>query len=60
VIYKDSSTIQQLKTFLWSLNILDFSVQVHSLNLSKEDFDEREAYALKLTGLLFSTTQHDL
>jgi len=59
VVYKDSFTIQQLKTSLWSLNILDFSVRVHPLNLFKEDFDDREVYALKLTGLLFDTTQHD-
>ncbi len=56
MVYKDSSTIQQLKTSLWSLNILDFSVWIHPLNLSKEDFDERETYALKLTGLPFSIT----
>ena len=60
VVYKESSTINQLKTDVWSINILDFSVRVHPLNLSKDEFDEREAYALKLTGLPFGTTQHDL
>ncbi len=56
IVYKDSSTIQQLKTLLWSLNILNFSIRVYPLNLSKEDFNKREAYALKLTGLFFGTT----
>ncbi len=60
VVYKEASTISQLKSDLWSLNIIDFSVQVHLLNLSKEDYENREAYSLKLTDLPFSTTQHDL
>src|SRR6266498_1744964 len=45
---------------MWSLDIMDFSVHVHPLNLSKEDYEDCEAYSLKLTGLPFSTTQHDL
>ncbi len=39
---------------------MDFSVRVYPLNLSKEDYEDREAYSLKLTGLPFRTTQHDL
>src|SRR6266540_2314795 len=60
VVYKDASTIYQLKSDVWSLDIIDFSVRVHPLNLSKEDYEDREAYSLKLTGLPFGTTQHDL
>src|SRR6266540_1135492 len=60
VVYKDASTISQLKSDVWSLDIMDFSVRVHSLNLSKEDYEDREAYSLKLTGLPFGTTQNDL
>src|SRR6266540_3057941 len=60
VVYKDASTIYQLKSDVWSLDIMDFSVRVHPLNLSKEDYEDREAYSLKLTGLPFGTTQHDL
>ena len=60
VIYKDASTIYQLKSDVWSLDIMDFSVRVHPLNLSKEDYEDREAYSLKLTGLPFGTTQNDL
>ncbi len=39
---------------------MNFSVCVHLLNLSKKDYEDHEAYSLKLTGLPFSTTQHDL
>ena len=53
VIYKEASTISQLKSDLWSLNIIDFSVWVHSLNLLKEEYKDHEAYSLKLTGLSF-------
>ncbi len=60
VVYKEASTISQLKSDLWSLNIIDFSVQVHLLNLSKEDYENREAYSLKLTGLPLGMIQHDL
>src|SRR6266511_2720983 len=60
VVYKDASTISRLKADVWSLDIMDFSVRVHSLNLSKDDYEDRKAYSLKLTGLLFGTTQHDL
>ncbi len=60
VVYKDASTISRLKADVWSLDIMDFSVRVHPLNLSKEDYEDCEAYSLKLTGLLFGTTQHDL
>src|SRR6266498_603109 len=60
VVYKDASTISRLKADVWSLDIMDFSVRVHPLNLSKEDYEDREAYSLKLTGLPFGTTQHDL
>src|SRR6266498_924829 len=45
---------------MWSLDIMDFSIRVHSLNISKEDYEDREAYSLKLTSLPFSMTQHDL
>src|SRR6266540_3702747 len=60
VVYKDASTISRLKSDVWSLDIIDFSVRVHPLNLSKEDYEDHEAYSLKLTGLPFGTTQHDL
>src|SRR6266508_2425249 len=60
VVYKDAFTISQLKSDVWSLDIIDFSVRVHPLNLSKEDYEDREAYSLKLTSLPFSTTQNDL
>src|SRR6266542_515811 len=60
VVYKDASTIRQLKSDVWSLDIMDFSVRVHALNLSKEDYGDREAYSLKLTGLPFDTTENDL
>ncbi len=39
---------------------MDFSVHVHPLNLSKEDYEDREAYSFKLTGLPFGTIQYDL
>ena len=51
VVYKEASTISQLKSDMWSLNIMDFSVRIHPLNLSKEEYEDREAYFLKLTGL---------
>ncbi len=60
VVYKEASTISRLKSDIWSLDIIDFSVRVHPLNLSKEDYEDHEAYSLKLTGLPFGTTQHDL
>src|SRR6266498_44012 len=60
IVYKDASTIQQLQSDVWSLDIMDFSVRVYPLNLSKEDYEDREAYSLKLTGLPFGTTQNDL
>src|SRR6266496_767036 len=39
---------------------MNFSICVHPLNLSKEEYEDREAYSLKLTGLPFETTQHNL
>src|SRR6266498_3088911 len=33
VVYKDASTISRLKSDVWSLDIMDFSVRVHPLNL---------------------------
>ena len=59
-MYKEAFTISQLKSDLWSLDIMDFSVRVYLLNLSKEDYEDHEAYSFKLIGLPFSTTQHDL
>ena len=59
-MYKEASTISQLKSDVWSLDIIDFSVHVYLLNLSKEDYEDRKAYSFKLTGLPFDTTQHDL
>src|SRR6266498_134267 len=49
VVYKEAFTIFQLKSDVWSLDNMDFSVQVHPLNLSKEDYEDHEAYSLKLT-----------
>jgi len=60
VIYKEASTISQLKTDLWSLNIMDFSIRVHPLNLSQEEYEDHKVYSLKLTSLPFDITQHDL
>ncbi len=39
---------------------MNFSIQVHSLNLSNEEYEDHDTYSLKLTGLPFGTTQHDL
>jgi len=39
---------------------MDFSVCIYPLNLSKDKFDKRDAYSLKLMGLPFGTTQYDL
>ncbi len=60
VVYQNAFTISQLKSDVWSLDIMDFSVRVYPLNLSKEDYEDHEAYSLKLTGLPFGMIQHDL
>ncbi len=60
VIYDITSIVDQLRTRVWSLTIINFSVHMHSLNLSVDEMEERNAYILKLSDLPRDTTQLDL
>src|SRR5215208_4253412 len=60
IVYADFRSIAAFYDHMWSIQILDFWICIYPTDLSDEQFELRNQYSCKLTGLPPNTTANDL
>ncbi|CAI2195204.1 9120_t:CDS:1, partial [Funneliformis geosporum] len=60
IVYESPDSIQQFYDTTWSILLMEFSVIIESTDINEIQTALRQQFELKLTGLLFNTTQLDL